>query len=529
MTYIVGANFQRKSTVGSLFNWCLTGTSLYGNEREDVVNDKKKTANVIVDITFVDNYGIEHRLVRNKGKQMNLLLDGKEIKQDILSNFYHDKDIFLVSHNPYYFPSLEPKIQKELVRKIIPAISKEDSFELLTKNEQKIIGKPIELLGSYIDKRNEAINELQKEYDESVGRMQAYRNIALGNIQERMHFDKADELEELQKQYETIVTSLGDSNFEDLKHSIDRLDKRMADIVEDKLKDIKQTYDRENEKLKNVDSEKAICPTCRNEIDDNERKEYLKQSYMNTLNSLQEKSNKLKEEFIELQNEKEKKQELLNKLKTMDIQRLQEEKESIKSKIEVLEQEKNNIMLYNKEVEMQEKQIKEAKYNIEIQEKAMQEILNELELEKKQKMVANKLKRLVIEEQKEQINKYLDKVDLQFCRENKTNDKITECCDIYYEGREYKKSSKSQQARACLEISNLFNNLSGIKAPIFLDDSESITDIQELAKTQMVVSLVIKYNPLEILYDYNDVLDRKKKSLEREIAEKSNFVIAQAA
>jgi len=84
MTYIIGANFQRKSTVGSLFNWCLTGTSLYGNEREDVANDKKKTANVIVDITFVDNYGIEHRLVRNKGKQMKLLLDGKEIKQDIL-------------------------------------------------------------------------------------------------------------------------------------------------------------------------------------------------------------------------------------------------------------------------------------------------------------------------------------------------------------------------------------------------------------------------------------------------------------
>ena len=213
----------------------------------------------------------------------------------------------------------------------------------------------------------------------------------------------------------------------------------------------------------------------------------------------------------------------------MDIQRLQEEKEITKSKIEVLEQEKNSIMLYNKEVEMQEKQIREAKYNIEIQEKAMQEILNDLELEKKQKMIANKLKRLVIEEQKAKINKYLDKVDLQFCRENKTNDKITECCDIYYEGREYKKSSKSQQARACLEISNLFNNLSGIKAPIFLDDSESITDIQELAKTQMVVSLVIKYNPLEILYDYNDVLDRKKKSLEREIAEKSNFVIAQAA
>ncbi len=45
----------------------------------------------------------------------------------------------------------------------------------------------------------------------------------------------------------------------------------------------------------------------------------------------------------------------------------------------------------------------------------------------------------------------------------------------------------------------------------------------------MIISLVIKYNPLEILYDYSDVLDRRKKSVEREIRENSSFVIQQAA
>ena len=45
----------------------------------------------------------------------------------------------------------------------------------------------------------------------------------------------------------------------------------------------------------------------------------------------------------------------------------------------------------------------------------------------------------------------------------------------------------------------------------------------------MVISLVIKYNPLEILYDYSDVLDRKKKSIEREVEENSSFVVQQAA
>lgn len=86
-TYIVGANFQRKTTVGSLFNWCLTGTSLNGKEKEQVANDTKRVSNVIVDITFVDNFGIEHRLIRDKGKEIHLTLDGKEIKQENLAQF----------------------------------------------------------------------------------------------------------------------------------------------------------------------------------------------------------------------------------------------------------------------------------------------------------------------------------------------------------------------------------------------------------------------------------------------------------
>ena len=528
-TYIVGANFQRKTTVGSLFNWCLTGTSLYGNEKEQVANDKINVSNVVVDITFIDNYGIEHRLIRDKGKQMNLTLDGKEIKQEMLANFYQDKDIFLISHNPYYFASLEPKDQKELIRRIIPSISKEESFSLLDENVQRIIGSPIEHLGSYIDKKNEQINELQKEYNENVGKVDAYNRIALiqtGNI---MQFDKEEELKHLKEQYETISMNLENSNLEDLQHSIGRINERLEEIINDKLANIIENYNRENEKLKNVDQEQSICPTCRQEIKDNEVKEHLRNFYHKELDRLQEKADKLKLDATDLVNERKEKQNLFEKLNTSDMQKLQEEREKLKEQINVLEQEKNDILLHNKEVTIKQEQLKKVNDDLELSKKVVQEIEDDLENTKKQKEIANKLKRLVIEKQRQEINKYLDKVDIQFCRENKTNDKITECCDIYYEGREYKKLSKSQQARACLEISNLFNNLSGIKAPIFLDDAESITDIQQMVNTQMIISLVIKYNPLEILYDYSEVLDRKKNSIDREFIERKDYIIDKAA
>lgn len=529
MNYIVGANFQRKTTTGSLFNWCLTGTSLYGNEREQVANDKTKTSNVIVDITFIDNYGIEHRLIRDKGKQMNLTLDGKEVEQEMLAGFYKDKDIFLVSHNPYYFASLEPKEQKDLLRKIVPAISPEESFELLTKEEQDVIENPIEYLSSYTDKRNEEINGLQKEYDRNSGMLQTYRTIALNQVGEISEFEKEEMLQELQKRYDVLSMDLGNSSLEDLQRSINKINERLEEIFKDKLVDITENYNKENNKLKNVDKEQSICPSCKQEIKDSEAKEYLKKFYQKQLDKWQEKANKLKEDATQLANERKSKQEIFEKLNTSDMQKLTQEKDEIKLQIDILQQEKNDILLQNRETQVKQEQIKDAKNNIELLEKTQQEILYSIEKNKKQKDVANKLKRLVIEKQKEIIDKFLNKVDIQFSKINKSNDKVSECCDIYYEGREYKKLSKSQQARACLEISNLFNNLSGIKAPVFFDDGESTTDIQEMINTQMVISIVIKYNPLEILYDYSDVLDRKKKSIEREVEENSSFVVQQAA
>lgn len=528
-TYIVGANFKGKTTVGSLFSWCLTGTSLYGNEKEQVSNDRLNRNHVLVDMTFIDNYGIEHRLIREKGKKINLILDGKEIKQEMLAPYYQDKDIFLSAHNPYYFASLEPKVQKALIQKIIPDVSPTDAFALLTEEEQKIIGGEIEIIGSYIDKRNEAISELKKEYDENTGKLQAYERIVLQPIAEKKTFDKEKELEELTDKYAIISANIGESNINDLQRSIVRLDEKLKEIIEDKLNNLRREYSKEKLKLTEINNKKAICSTCGQEIKNEERKEYLKKFYQNELTKFQEKADKLKEEANYYIEEKQKKQKLLEQLKTADTQRMQEDMKTIKEKISQLQEEQNTILLYNNEIKVKEEQIKKAKEDLELTKKAQLEITKELELNDKQKKIANKLRRLIIEEQKEKINQYLDKVDLQFCRENKSNDNITECCDIHYEGREYKKLSKSQQARACLEIANLFNHLSGMKVPIFLDDAESITNIPHIENTQMFISLVMKYNPLEILYDYSEVLERKKKSIEREYEEKDEFVLSEAA
>lgn len=528
-TYIVGANFQRKSTVGSLFNWCLTGTSLNGKEKEPVTNDRKKVTNVIVDISFVDNFGIEHRLIREKGKEINLTLDGKEIKQENLVQFYKDKDIFLVAHNPYYFWSLEPKQQKDLIRNILPSIEPSEAFDLLEQGDKDIIKEPIPNLTSYTNNKNQEIDTLEKEYNKNIGTLETLKRIALSEEGQIVEFKKEQELANLQERYNCLSMNLENSNLEDLQRQINAIDRRLTEIITEDLAKISENYDRESKKLQEVDNEVSICPYCRQEIKSNDVKNHLKTFYTNELRKYQEKANELKEKAKKLNLEKQEKQLLYNKLNTTDMKILQLERQELKSKIESLTEEKNKALFNNHEVQIRAENIQSAKLAIKDCEKAQNEIKSQIELNQLQKKVANKLKILVIEAQKEKIKEHLHNVDIEFSKLIKSTGEIAECCNIQYLGRDFKKLSKSEQARACLEISNVFNNISGIKAPIFFDDAESTTDVPEIPDTQLIVSIVIKYNPLEILYDYSDVLERKEKSIEKEIEERSCYEVPLAA
>lgn len=213
----------------------MTGNSLLGKEKEQVANDRKKVSNIIVDLTFIDNYGIEHRLIRNKGKEMQLTLDDKPIQQAMLAQFYKDADIFLVAHNPYYFPSLELKEQKELLRRIVPAVDSKTAFNLLNQEEQEIIGQPIEYLASYVDDRNTEVNGLQKEYEQNSGQLQAYKTIALQQEGELLTFDKERELTELQERDRVISANFVSFSIDEMKSKIAKIQGKLDQILKKEL------------------------------------------------------------------------------------------------------------------------------------------------------------------------------------------------------------------------------------------------------------------------------------------------------
>lgn len=70
--------------------------------------------------------------------------------------------------------------------------------------------------------------------------------------------------------------------------------------------------------------------------------------------------------------------------------------------------------------------------------------------------------------------------------------------EIELDGKEYKRLSLSEKIRAGLELRNVISEQSEIIAPVFVDNAESITVIDEPEKGQLITARVVKGSELEI-------------------------------
>lgn len=120
-TAIGGKNRSGKSNILYAIVNTLLGTNLSGDEKSCLIN--KNVDSSYGELHFTDNQGISHILIRTKNrvgtKNNSILLDGKQITQNELINYYKDKKLFLSIINPLYFLSKKPAEQKELVDKYL--------------------------------------------------------------------------------------------------------------------------------------------------------------------------------------------------------------------------------------------------------------------------------------------------------------------------------------------------------------------------------------------------------------------------
>ncbi|MCI8999682.1 MAG: hypothetical protein HFJ26_01795 [Clostridia bacterium] len=526
ITYIIGDNAKNKTTIGALPLWILTGYNLTGSNREEVSNcNNTINSNTLASMTIVDNLGSEHTITRCKGKDNFVMMDDIRTSQEFLTRFYKDVHAFICSYYPNYFRSLKLAEQRDLLLRILPSVSAKDAFKLLEKEEQEILGGQIVDIKGFCKARRAEIKELKSDLDNIKGSKNVFIDIAVQKEESPRKFEKQQELDNLEKEYEKLIENTDNIiSLEDLEKDITKLENKINCNINVELQELQMKQRKELEKLKNVASTTATCPTCKQEINNENLIKSLKITYKKSINSIAEKIETLKKETQELIKKKKEQTQRYTEMKTPEMQEKAKRRDALKVQINILQEEKSKIDLFNKEVEIKHNEIINAKEKIEQLNKSRIEMLDQIDKYTKQVKIATRLNLLINQEQMKRVKDYLKNVTIEFSGVDEETGEIIDVYEVKYCGRKYEKLSKSYKLRADIEIATLINKVTGINTPMFIDDVESITQISSNPEIQIMLAIVVKYNDLEILYDYSDVLIRERDSINKKIEESSKLL-----
>ena len=355
-------------------------------------------------------------------------------------------------------------------------------------------------------------------------------NIAIQKEENLKTFDKQNELDNLERKYEKLIENTDNIvTIEEIEKDINKLDNKISNNIKIELQELQTRQKKELENFDNVASVTSTCPTCKQEIKNENLIKALKITYKKNINIIAEKIETLKKDTQELIDKRKEKIEKYKVLKTPQMQEKTKIRDEIKQKIDILQKEKSEIDLFNKEVELKHNEIQNAKKQIEKFDNLSKEMSETIDKYNNQLKIATRLNLLMIKEQMKKANGYLKNVTIEFSRVNEETGEIMDVYEIKYNGRMYEKLSKSYKLRADIEIATLINKITGINTPMFVDDVESITQIDTTNNIQTIMAIVIKYNDLEVIYDYSEVLKRERDSINRKIEERSSNILQDAA
>ena len=507
ITSITGGNAKGKTNILYAIVWGFLGCNLTGDDKVYIGN--KNADNCYVELHFIDNMGISHTLKRLKNKYNNkknlLLLDEKNISQEDLTSYYSDKKLFLSIVNSNYFISRSTADKKALLDKYLPEIDINEIYNKLDDEDKSILeGCPRNVI-QYIQE----LNDNKKIYEDKIKNLQGKIAYAENYISEKLDSSKTfDKQEELSLAMQELSFLKSDQKVEARKRQqkiVDNLNSQIItyqnqiDILNTNMIDGKKTYiSIKNEPV-------SYCPMCKQKLSDEGRLVTIK----NMKDSLEnEYSKKIKLE-TELQELKRNLAVEKCKLYALGNENLDDQNNRIKeleNQIKLLEQEKSEIDQYNTSINIKKENIQKAKDDIQIFKKNIDDLYDNIDSNKKAKDVAQKLLINYIEAKMQFATKHLKNVNIKYYTILKDSGEIKQDFIITCKGNDFKNLSRSETIATSLEISNMLNKISGVKLPLFIDDSESCADydfIEDFSNdNQIFIAKVEKGKSLEIA-DYS--------------------------
>lgn len=507
ITSITGGNAKGKTNILYAIVWGFLGCNLTGDDKVYIGN--KNADNCYVELHFIDNMGISHTLKRLKNKYNNkknlLLLDEKNISQEDLTSYYSDKKLFLSIVNSNYFISRSTADQKALLDKYLPEIDINEIYNKLDDEDKSILeGCPRNVI-QYIQE----LNDNKKIYEDKIKNLQGKIAYAENYISEKLDSSKTfNKQEELSLAMQELLFLKSDQKVEARKRQqkiVDNLNSQIItyqnqiDILNTNMIDGKKTYiSIKNEPV-------SYCPMCKQKLSDEGRLVTIK-NMKDSLENDYSKKIKLETELQELKRNLAVEKCKLYALGNENLDDQNNRIKELETQIKLLEQEKSEIDQYNTSINIKKENIQKAKDDIQIFKKNIDDLYYNIDSTKKAKDVAQKLLINYIEAKMQFATKHLKNVNIKYYTILKDSGEIKQDFIITYKGNDFKNLSRSETIATSLEVSNMLNKISGVKLPLFIDDSESCADydfIEDFSNdNQIFIAKVEKGKSLEIA-DYS--------------------------
>lgn len=507
ITTITGGNTKGKTNILYAIIWAFLGTNLTGDDRVWLGN--KKSEDCYVELRFTDNFNNEHTLVRYKNKYDNsknfVALDNKKAEPEDLQAFYSDKKLFLSILNPNYFITKKPAEQKELINKYLPSVDITTVYEKLDSTEKRYLeGVPKNIIDYLKD-----LNTTKKMYEDKIknlnGKIEYAENVVNTPIEEKKIFVKDEELSLARQELSFLSTnnSLFDKEkqkkiVDNLQNQISQMERQINDL-DTKMKTGKKIY------LSIKNESDVCCPMCEQKIQ-NESKLATIKNMKKDLEGAFANKQQLEKDIVDIKSKMTTERCKLHALEGTPDTENEKNIESVKAQIKGLEQEKLEIEKYNNSILLKQNNINGAKHDIETFKKQISECQSLIDNVKQTKDITQKLYINYIEEKMKFATRHLKNVKIRYYTVLKDSGELKEDFIITYNNNELKNLSRSETIATSIELCNMFNKISGVNIPLFIDDSESCADYnfaQEYSKdTQILIARVEKGQDLKLQDGY---------------------------
>ncbi len=502
VTNITGGNRKGKTNILHAIIWAFLGTNLTGDDKVWVGN--RDVENCYVELDFIDNNNNTHKLIRGKNrfnsKKNILTLDDEDIGQEDLQSFYLDKKLFLSIMNPNYFISKNPADQKKMLDSYLPQINMDLVYEKLDSEEKKYLEGVPKNITDLIKDLKASSDLANKKIENLKGKIDYASSVTDAQVNDKIIFTRDNELLLLRQELSYLMA-------ENIQEAQDKQQK----IVDNLSKQIEQTEKQISNYYTELETGKkaylliknesiSYCPMCEQKIE-NESKVSTIRNMKNDLEKTFEAKNDLENTLLNLKSSFVQERCKLHSLESKQNENSKQKIEEIQTQISTIEEEKINTEKFNSSIELQIRTIQNAKSDIEIFNKQIKEQKNLIDDISKAKKVAQKLYINYIEDKMQYATKHLKDVKIRYYSVLKDGE-IKDDFIITYKNGELKTLSRSETIATSLELCNMFNKISNVNLPLFVDDYESCADydfIQDYSKdTQILVANVEKGTELNI-------------------------------